>query len=311
MNATYEDDPQIYADLVGFKLGWRDLFWRDDFLELIVRRMKPDPSADVLDLGCGFGHWGLRLLPILPGRPRLTGLDPQTAFLDSARQRATQLGLGDSCKFVRGDAMELPFSDASFDLVTAQLVLIHVPDVHAVLREAARVLRPGGVVLLVEPDNQAGNHALLNSSLDTSDADIIDILALQRMCERGKKILGEGDDSIGGTLPGMLAEAGFSNVDAAVNERCMHLAPPYDAPHMRTALEQELLWAKKGITVLLGTRQDAQRRFLAAGRTDEEFSMRYSAIDRWLAAFREGVANGSYHAARGFVMYLVSGRKPT
>jgi hypothetical protein len=52
---TYED-PEVYADLVGFRSEWRDLFWRDDFLDMIVARVAPVPGAAVLEIGCGAVH---------------------------------------------------------------------------------------------------------------------------------------------------------------------------------------------------------------------------------------------------------------
>ena len=55
------------------------------------------------------------------------------------------------CGLIKATGEKLPYADASFDAVTIQGVLHHLPDVHPLLREAARVLRPGGELYISEP----------------------------------------------------------------------------------------------------------------------------------------------------------------
>ena len=62
--------------------------------------------------------------------------------------------------FQAGRAESLPFPDGSFDLVTCQTVLIHVREPSVALREYLRVVRPGGRLLLIEPNNAAGMLAI-------------------------------------------------------------------------------------------------------------------------------------------------------
>jgi malonyl-CoA O-methyltransferase len=98
----------------------------------------PDCSGlRVLDLGSGSGRY-LRLLR--PRGPRLAvGLDLSFAML----ARAT----GGQAPVAQGDGLALPFADRSFDLVASGLMVGHVADLRHLLREAARVTRPGGVVV--------------------------------------------------------------------------------------------------------------------------------------------------------------------
>jgi ubiquinone/menaquinone biosynthesis C-methylase UbiE len=79
---------------------------------------------------------------------RLTGLDWSPAMVEVARQRAEELGR--EVRLVTADADVLPFDDASFDTVVSTLALCCVPDVAGTLREALRVLRSGGQLLLVD-----------------------------------------------------------------------------------------------------------------------------------------------------------------
>jgi SAM-dependent methyltransferase len=95
--------------------------------------------ATALDVGCGEGRF-CRLL-----RARgiaTTGLEPTPALLATARARDPG-----GC-YVDGRAEALPFADASFDLVVSYLTLIDIPDAEAAIAEMARVLRPGGRLLV-------------------------------------------------------------------------------------------------------------------------------------------------------------------
>ena len=102
-------------------------------------------GRDVLDVGCNTGYGTLRFAPVAE---RVVGIDVSPRAIDAARQRAT----GGRPEFVLGGGFDLPFPDASFDLVTSFQVLEHVPDPVAFLRELARVARPGGTVILATPN---------------------------------------------------------------------------------------------------------------------------------------------------------------
>ena len=101
-------------------------------------------SREVLEVGIGTG---LNLLYYGEG-VRLTGLERAPGMLDAARRRAESLGR--VVTLVSGDAMDLPFEDASFDAVVSTYVLCCVPDERRCLAEMLRVLRPGGDLLLAD-----------------------------------------------------------------------------------------------------------------------------------------------------------------
>ena len=101
-------------------------------------------SGDVLEVGIGTGA----NLPYYRAGVRITGLEPSPVMLDAARRRADALALG--ATLVEGDAMDLPYADASFDAVVCTFVLCGVPDERRGLEEMLRVLRPGGDLLLAD-----------------------------------------------------------------------------------------------------------------------------------------------------------------
>jgi ubiquinone/menaquinone biosynthesis C-methylase UbiE len=100
--------------------------------------------GEVLEIGVGTG----RNLYFYPTEVHLTGVELSPKMLEIARRRARESGIEADLRV--GDAQHLPFPDASFDTVVATLALCTIPDEHRAVIEAARVLRPGGRLLLLE-----------------------------------------------------------------------------------------------------------------------------------------------------------------
>ena len=96
----------------------------------------PRPGAVLVDVACGGGL----LAPHLASGYRHVGVDLSPTAVRVARAHGVTV--------VRGDAQALPLADASADVVVAGEVLEHVPDLAAAVREACRVLRPGGTLVL-------------------------------------------------------------------------------------------------------------------------------------------------------------------
>jgi arsenite methyltransferase len=97
----------------------------------------------VLDLGSGAGTDSLVAAQMVGPDGHVTGIDMTTAMLAKARAAATGMGVA-NVEFVEGEAEQLPFADASFDVVISNGVIDLVPDKDAVFAELYRVLAPGG-----------------------------------------------------------------------------------------------------------------------------------------------------------------------
>lgn len=124
--------------------------WRDASLSASWRHFSDDElrGRDVLDFGCGAGQLALLFASKRLARS-ITGVDIDPAALARARaQLARHPEFADALRFVDGDVAGLPLADASIDLITAFDCMEHVMEPGAILADWARVLRPGGRVLL-------------------------------------------------------------------------------------------------------------------------------------------------------------------
>ena len=176
----------------------------------MAKRWKLDAVRDVLDVGCGVGHWGMLLASVMPDDVRVTGVDREPGWVEQARARAPARGARVSAsRTSRARRQRLPFPDDSFDLTTCQTVLIHLPDPAAAIAEMLRVTRPGGLVAVAEPNNLTESLLLDSISNQASVDEIVELVRFQLTCERGKVALGEGDNSLGDRVPGLFVAQGL------------------------------------------------------------------------------------------------------
>lgn len=115
-------------------------------LEALAALAAARPGARALDLGCGGGHV---TFAVAPHAAEVTACDLSPDMLAVVAQTSAQRGFGNVVT-QQGSAMRLPFADAAFDLVLSRYSAHHWPDFELGLREAARVLKPGGTAGFVD-----------------------------------------------------------------------------------------------------------------------------------------------------------------
>jgi len=137
------------AGLDSQPLEWAQLAPLDQFhvgglaaTQEMARALNLPNGAHVLDVGSGLGG-PARYLAAECGY-EVTGIDLSESFVEVARMLTERCGLSERVSFVRGDALDLPFADESFDAAWTQHVAMNIADRQALYREIRRVVKPGG-----------------------------------------------------------------------------------------------------------------------------------------------------------------------
>jgi ubiquinone/menaquinone biosynthesis C-methylase UbiE len=112
-------------------------------LKDLVYQARPE---HVLEVGCGTGRWLSELQEIVK---YVYGIDPFTAMLHEARRQGSQ------CALVSGDAIDLPFSTSTFDLIFCVNAIHHFGKPHVFITEARRLLKANGILAVIGMDPRA------------------------------------------------------------------------------------------------------------------------------------------------------------
>ncbi|RYC09906.1 bifunctional demethylmenaquinone methyltransferase/2-methoxy-6-polyprenyl-1,4-benzoquinol methylase UbiE [Ciceribacter ferrooxidans] len=111
---------------------------------------RKDPAYKVLDVAGGTGDIAFRIIEASDRLAHATVLDINGSMLAVGAERAAKKGLSDNVTFVEANAEELPFEDNSFDAYTIAFGIRNVPHIDVALKEAHRVLKRGGRLLVLE-----------------------------------------------------------------------------------------------------------------------------------------------------------------
>jgi ubiquinone/menaquinone biosynthesis C-methylase UbiE len=156
------------------------------------------PGEDVLDLGCGTGVVARAVARRVGAHGRVVGLDPSPLMLSVGREIAEREGLLNRIEFRAGDARELPFAEATFDVVLAVTALSHTTDAERVVPALVRVVRPGGRIGILDLDTPSWIIAHPDQDLT------------RRIGIAGSMVATDG--WLARRLPGLLEAAGLEDV---------------------------------------------------------------------------------------------------
>ncbi|MDD4138003.1 MAG: methyltransferase domain-containing protein [Methanoregula sp.] len=159
----------------------------------IVSRTVPER---VLDAGCGAGSDLAALTGLLPATSQAVGLDASASLLATAAERTTPHR--DRCVLIQGDLTNIPCRSGVFDACRIDRVLQHIHEPERVIRELARVTRPGGTLIAFDNDWDTFSISLSNRETST------------RLTRFWRDSFASG--RIGKDLAGLFRDAGFTEV---------------------------------------------------------------------------------------------------
>jgi ubiquinone/menaquinone biosynthesis C-methylase UbiE len=151
----------VLLDVMVSRLEVRGSHW---FFQKVLREyldaMDIDSASTVLDMGCGTGVAARTIARRADFSGRVTGIDLSPYLVNAAKRLADEEGLGGRVEFRSGDTRELDIHDGSFDAVVAHTLVSHVQEPLSVIKEAGRVVKPGGLIAIFDGDYASMTFAL-------------------------------------------------------------------------------------------------------------------------------------------------------
>ncbi len=195
----------------------RERWWDDSFTAFVKDTVQPKAGRRILDVGCGTGTAEVKLSRLHLTQVTLVAVDllPDRAREALAAARSHNI----RASFAAADAGALPFSDASFDSAFCVAVLQHIGDVPGAVRELARVTRPGGRIVAVEPDN-AARYFYSSSSVGMRAYELAGQFFASVARDRGDT----SDPAVGPQLPTLFARSGIELAQRAALSRVARAA---------------------------------------------------------------------------------------
>lgn len=141
---------QIQAPGHGRRRGRHDFFGHGDAIRAALIRRLPRQAVWALDVGTGFGRNAVFLARHLPRGSHVWSVDPSEDSLKMGQEAVRKAGLASQVSLLPGTAERLPFADGEFHLAMGVMLFHHLVEVPPALREMARVIRPGGKLLVVD-----------------------------------------------------------------------------------------------------------------------------------------------------------------
>jgi SAM-dependent methyltransferase len=250
------------------------------------------------------------LYPYLRAPARFAGIDREARWVAEAPQhfrRALPEVPAELLSFAQGDATCLPLPDNSFDVVTCQTVLMHLARPLDALREMWRVLRPGGLLVCVEPNNFWNYLPITSLTSDEPIETLVQRFEFWLRYHRGRSAAGLGNESIGELVPGYFAQLELIGITVHQSDKTSALFPPYNTPGQQALLRQEEEWKKSAAGPW--DREAIRSHVRQGGGTEELLERGLDDMVRKFEDERRAMAAGTFHAAYGALSYLVSGRK--
>jgi demethylmenaquinone methyltransferase/2-methoxy-6-polyprenyl-1,4-benzoquinol methylase len=124
-----------------------DVKWRKKVVEIVGK----DNPKQILDIATGTGDLALMMAKLNP--ERIVGLDISSGMLEVGKNKIAKANLSDKIEMIVGDSEDMPFADSTFDAITVSFGVRNFANLNKGIKEIARVLKPTGVLVILETSN--------------------------------------------------------------------------------------------------------------------------------------------------------------
>ncbi|AIL12633.1 hypothetical protein IM40_02390 [Candidatus Paracaedimonas acanthamoebae] len=271
------------------------------------KRWKIKKRKNFLDIGCGHGGWISQLLTVLAEGSNISLVDISEEYLNKARINLNKIK-GYTLSYYLANGTQLPFKDDSFDFVTCHRVLMHIANPSLAIQEMWRVLKPGGIAVILEPCSLARSISSCYRREIEDNREFGMLARFHEIAEKGKKNLSKGDNSIGEEVALLLQQTNFKNISTVINDNVMQLLPNSgDAKQM--LYRQEIKeWFKQRF-YSIWEEYEAENFFLAGGGTATEFKYYQSLITNLHKKILQRVNENKAHIIINDLIYVSWGYK--
>jgi ubiquinone/menaquinone biosynthesis C-methylase UbiE len=215
-------------DVMISRLEARGNHW---FFQSVLREyldaMDIDSASTVLDMGCGTGVAARTIARRTNFSGRVTGIDLSPYLVEAAKRLADEEGLGGRVEFRYGDTRELDILDGEFDAVVAHTLVSHVQEPPTALNEAARVVKPGGLIAIFDGDYASMTFALDDpvESKRYDEALISAVVTSARVMRQMPRLIQQAGLEMVRTFPYIRAEVGEGDFWLSAIDSFEKLAP--------------------------------------------------------------------------------------
>lgn len=243
----------------------RTYWWNPDFLELIAERWNFECVKKVLDVGCGIGNWGRILAPHFSDETVIYGVDIDPRYIENAKQIHREKRYKTQFQYLSGGVEHLDFQENSFDIVTCQTLLIHVPNIELAIEEMLRVLKPGGRIIIAEPLNMVPMISC-NPQLPIEMIDeYFESAKFDFICHRGKQTVGDGSMSATDDLPDVLLKFGITEIQSYLSDKISLMTPPFKSLEEQSWISD---LKNNSSSEIMTWRKDQTRKYFISGGGD-------------------------------------------
>jgi ubiquinone/menaquinone biosynthesis C-methylase UbiE len=218
----------VLLDVMVSRLEVRGNHWFfQKVLQEYLDAMDVDSAGTVLDMGCGTGVAARTIARRGNFSGRVTGIDLSPYLVEAAKRLTHEEGLGGRVALRSGDTRNLDIPNSSFDAVVAHTLVSHVQEPLTVLREAARVVKPGGLITIFDGDYASITFALDDpvQSKKYDEALISAIVTSPRVMRQMPRLIQQAGLEMVRTFPYIMAEVGEGDFWLSAIDSFEKLAP--------------------------------------------------------------------------------------